>query len=61
MVILMESIGLYTTSEAFWIYFSPPYGMKEAGKILEEAQKKDSTLIIDLLYYSLIVGYYITG
>ena len=56
MVMLLESIGLYT-SNVLRIHSSDSFGMKEAGKILEEARKKDSKLIIALLYHSLIVGY----
>jgi len=54
MVILMESIGL-CTRDALTFRFSE--GVLQIRKILEEAKRKDSKLIIALLYHTLIVGY----
>jgi pentatricopeptide repeat protein len=56
MVMLLESIGLHTydvltCGNANGRYYT---GMEQAKEILEEAKKKDSKLIVALLYHTLI-------
>jgi pentatricopeptide repeat protein len=56
MVMLLESIGLYTCRTLLYDS-SNSSCINIAEKILEEAKKKDSKLIIALLYHTLIFRY----
>ena len=56
MLMLLESIGLYTCDTLLYD-FSNSSCINISEKILEEAKKKDSKLIIALLYHTLIFRY----